>query len=230
MLDRKLIRNIEKSIGYSFYDKELLSQAITHSSHDQYVNYEKLEFLGDSVLQIIISRFLFDKHHYLSEGEMTVTRAYAVCGETLGRAGSEMQLDKYIFIGSSGKKKKINKNKSVLADVFESLTAAIYLDSGFEKAEEFVLEKLARYINEYVNSGDNKDYKTKLQHITQDLFSDEPRYEMKGEKGPAHDRTFSVDVYVNGIYCGKGKGKSKKKAQQNAAMNALKKYDKRGSF
>jgi len=230
MLDRKFIRNIEKSIGYSFFDKELLTQAITHSSHDQYANYEKLEFLGDSVLQIIISRFLFDRHHYLSEGEMTVTRAYAVCGETLGRAGSDMQLDKYIFIGSSGKKKKINKNKSVLADVFESLTAAIYLDSGLEKAEEFVLEKLARYINEYVNSGDNKDYKTKLQHITQDLFSEEPRYELRGEKGPAHDRTFSIDVYVNGNYCGKGKGKSKKKAQQDAAMNALKKYDKRGSF
>ena len=141
-----------------------------------------------------------------------------------------MQLDKYIFIGSSGKKKKINKNRSVLADVFESLTAAIYLDSGLEKAEEFVLEKLARYINEYVNSGDNKDYKTKLQHITQELFNEEPRYELRSEKGPAHDRTFSIDVYVNENHCGKGKGKSKKKAKQDAALNALKKYDKRGSF
>ena len=140
MLDRKFIGNIEKAIDYSFFDKELLMQAITHSSHDQHHNYEKLEFLGDSVLQIIISRFLFDKHHYLSEGEMTVTRAYAVCGETLCRASSEMQLDKYIFIGSSGKKKKINKNKSVLADVFESLTAAIYLDSGLEEAEKFILK------------------------------------------------------------------------------------------
>lgn len=230
MLDRKFVRNIEKSIGYSFFDKELLMKAITHSSHDQNHNYEKLEFLGDSVLQIIISRFLFEKHHYLSEGEMTVTRAYAVCGETLGRAGSDMQLDKYIFIGSSGKKKKINKNKSVLADVFESLTAAIYLDSGLEEAEKFVLEKLSRYVNEYANSGDNKDYKTKLQHITQDLFSIEPQYELRNEKGPAHDRTFSIDVFVNGNYCGKGKGKSKKKAQQDAAMNALKRYDRKGSF
>ncbi len=230
MLDRKIVRNIEKAIGYSFFDKELLMKAITHSSHDQHNNYEKLEFLGDSVLQIIISRFLFDKHHYLSEGEMTVTRAYAVCGETLGRAGSEMQLDKYIFIGSSGKKKKINKNKSVLADVFESLTAAIYIDSGLEEAEKFVLEKLSKYVNEYANSGDNKDYKTKLQHITQDLFSLEPKYELRSEKGPAHDRTFSIDVLVNGKHCGKGKGKSKKKAQQDAAMNALKRYDRKGSF
>ncbi|MCD6321961.1 MAG: ribonuclease III [Clostridiales bacterium] len=230
MLDRKFIGNIEKAIDYSFFDKELLMQAITHSSHDQHHNYEKLEFLGDSVLQIIISRFLFDKHHYLSEGEMTVTRAYAVCGETLGRASSEMQLDKYIFIGSSGKKKKINKNKSVLADVFESLTAAIYLDSGLEEAEKFILKKLSKYVNEYANSGDNKDYKTKLQHITQDLFSLEPKYELRSEKGPAHDRTFSIDVLVNGKHCGKGKGKSKKKAQQDAAMNALKRYDRKGSF
>ncbi|MCK5759092.1 MAG: ribonuclease III [Clostridiales bacterium] len=230
MLDRKFIRNIEKAIGYSFYDKELLMKAITHSSHDQNHNYEKLEFLGDSVLQIIISNFLFDKHHYLSEGEMTVTRAYAVCGETLGKAGSDMQLDKYIFIGSSGKKKKINKNKSVLADVFESLTAAIYLDSGLEEAEKFVLTKLSCYVNEYTNSGDNKDYKTKLQHITQDLFSLEPQYELRSEKGPAHDRTFSIDVYVKGNHCGKGKGKSKKKAQQDAAMNALKRYDRKSSF
>jgi len=230
MIDRKFINNLEKSIGYSFFDKELLLKAITHSSHDQNQNYEKLEFLGDSVLQIIISRFLYENHPYLSEGEMTVTRAYAVCGETLSLAGEDMQLDKYIFIGSSGKKRKINKNKSVLADVFESLTAAIYLDSDLQKAEEFVLSKLSRYVNEYASSGDNKDYKTKLQHITQDLFNNEPRYELKNEKGPAHDRTFSVDVFVNDIHCGKGKGKSKKKAQQNAAMIALKKYERKNSF
>lgn len=230
MVDRKFIRNIEKVIGYSFYDKELLIQAVTHSSHDQYSNYEKLEFLGDAVLQIIISKFLYDKHNYLSEGEMTVTRAYAVCGETLGRAATEMALDKYIFIGSSGKKKKINKNKSVLADVFESLTAAIYLDNGLKAASEFVLGKLAKYVNEYASSGDNKDYKTKLQHITQELFSEEPRYILKNEKGPAHDRTFSIEVFVKGNQCGKGKGKSKKKAQQDAAKYALKKYEKRGSF
>ena len=230
MVDRKFIRNLEKSIGYSFFDKELLIQAITHSSHDQHANYEKLEFLGDSVLQIIISNFLFERHNYLSEGEMTVTRAYAVCGETLGQAGNGMQLDKYIFIGSSGKKKKINKNKSVLADVFESLTAAIYIDGGLEKAEEFVLGKLACYLSEYINSGDNKDYKTKLQHLTQELFGKEPRYKLRGEKGPAHDRTFSIEVYVNEKQCGKGKGKSKKKAQQSAALNALSKYDRKGAF
>lgn len=229
-MDYRYITNLEKIIKYSFYDKDLLIRAVTHSSHNANSNYEKLEFLGDSVLQIIISSYLYDKHHYLSEGEMTVTRAYAVCGETLGMAAGDMNLDKYILIGSSGKKKKINKNQSVLADVFEAVTAAIYLDSGFEKAEEFVLEKLTGYLNEYIESGDNKDYKTKLQHITQELYTKEPQYVLKSEKGPAHDRIFNVDVMVNGKHSGKGKGKSKKRAQQNAAMNALKKYMRKGCF
>jgi len=230
MRDYKYIENLEKSIGYSFYDKDLLIRAITHSSYDMDSNYEKLEFLGDAVLQIIVSDYLYEKHHYLSEGEMTVTRAYAVCGETLGKASSNMGLDKFILIGSSGKKKKINKNKSVMADVFEGLTAAIYLDSGIENAVEFVLRNLIDYISEYIESGDNKDYKTRLQHIVQDKYSIEPNYVVRSEKGPAHDKTFSVDVFVKGRLCGKGKGKSKKKAQQDAAMNALRKFDRRGHF
>ncbi|HRX42891.1 MAG TPA: ribonuclease III [Clostridia bacterium] len=230
MQDHKYIESLEKAIGYSFLDKDLLTRALTHSSFEADRNYEKLEFLGDAVVQIIVSNYLYETHHYLSEGEMTVTRAYAVCGETLGKASSQMNIDKYILIGSSGRKRKINKNKSVLADVFEAITAAIYLDTGIEKAREFVLGNLADYVEEYIESGDNKDYKTRLQHIVQEKYSIEPRYVVNGEKGPAHDKTFNIDVYVNDRLCGKGKGKSKKKAQQNAAMNALKKYDRRGSF
>ncbi len=230
MQDYKYIEGLEKAIGYSFLDKDMLIRALTHSSFDADRNYEKLEFLGDAVVQIIISNYLYETHHYLSEGEMTVTRAYAVCGETLGEASLGMGLDKYILIGSSGRKKKINKNNSVMADVFEAVTAAIYLDAGIEIARKFVLEKLVDYVEEYIKSGDNKDYKTRLQHIVQEKYSIEPRYVVHGEKGPAHDKTFNIDVYVKEKLCGKGKGKSKKKAQQNAAMNALKKYDRRGSF
>lgn len=106
MRDYKYIESLEKSIGYSFLDKDILKRAMTHSSFDADRNYEKLEFLGDAVLQIIVSDYMYEKHHYLSEGEMTVTRAYAVCGDTLGKASAQMCLDKYILIGSSGKKKR----------------------------------------------------------------------------------------------------------------------------
>lgn len=117
-----------------------------------------------------------------------------------------------------------------MADVFEALTAGIYLDTGIENARKFVLDNVANYVEEYIESGDNKDYKTRLQHIVQEKYSIEPRYLVRGEKGPAHDKTFNIEVYIKEKLSGKGKGKSKKKAQQNAAMNALKKYDRRGSF
>lgn len=226
----KQIKKLEKQLEYVFKDKKLLKRALTHSSKDRKDNYEKLEFLGDSVLQIIISRHLYQEFEHLSEGEMTVTRAYAVCGDTLGLAAEELDLDNYIIIGSSGKTREINKNKSVLADVFEAVTAAIYLDGGFESANLFVLNKLEDYIIEYTQSGDNRDYKTKLQHITQDIYAEEPEYIVKNEKGPAHDKTFIVDVLVKGKPCGSGKGKSKKKAEQYAAMNALRKYRVKGDF
>ncbi len=229
-MEDKQTGKLEKQLGYEFKNKNLLKRALTHSSKDRENNYEKLEFLGDSVLQIIISRYLFEEFGHLGEGEMTVTRAYAVCGDTLGMAAGGLNLDKHIIIGSSGKARKINKNKSVLADVFEAVTAAIYLDGGFETATSFVLEKLGDYISEYIESGDNRDYKTKLQHITQDMYGDEPEYIVKNEKGPAHDRTFTVEVFVNGKSCGKGRGKSKKKAQQDAAMSAIRKYGKKGGL
>ncbi|MBN2851109.1 MAG: ribonuclease III [Clostridia bacterium] len=224
----KYIKNIEKIIGYAFKDKDLIAKAITHSSYDKIENYEKLEFLGDSVLQIIISRYIFDKHIYLNEGQMTVTRAYAVCGETLTKVGKNLGIDKYILIGNSGQKRKINKNDSIIADVFESIVGAIYLDNGLSQAEEFIIDNLDKYISEYIVSGDNKDYKTKLQHFTQANFAVEPDYVLKDQKGPDHDKTFLMDVLIKNISFGKGKGKTKKKAEQNAAMNALKKLKRKG--
>jgi ribonuclease-3 len=229
-MEDRSVEILERETGYTFKDKSLLEKALTHSSKDRNENYEKLEFLGDSVLQIIISRHLYENHSELSEGEMTVTRAYTVCGDTLGAAAEAMGLHKHIIIGLSGMKRRINRNKSVLADVFEALTAAIYLDGGFETAEAFVLDKLSDYLDEYVESGDNRDYKTKLQHLTQEINQTEPEYVIKAEKGPAHDRTFTVEVTVDGKTCGKGRGKSKKKAQQDAAKDALKKFRKKGPF
>ncbi|MFO7637284.1 MAG: ribonuclease III [Clostridia bacterium] len=226
----KRIMSIEKITGHRFEDSALIRNALTHVSGNKFENYEKLEFLGDAVLQLAISNYLFQVHSYLQEGEMTVTRAYAVCGDTLAKVGRKLSLDKLIIIGPSGLAKKINNNDSVIADVFEAITGALYLEAGMESASRFVIEHLNRYIIEYIKSGDNKDYKTRLQHLTQELYSMEPEYILKSEKGPDHDKTFIIEVYVNKKASGRGKGNSKKKAQQGAAEEALKKYDKKGKF
>ncbi|MCK5812302.1 MAG: ribonuclease III [Clostridiales bacterium] len=228
MKNEKNINDIEKIIKYKFIDKNLLMQSITHSSYNKVENYEKLEFLGDAVLQIVISRYLFDKHIYLNEGQMTVTRAYAVCGETLTEVGKKLGIDKHILIGNSGRRRKINKNDSIIADVFESIVGAMYLEKGMEFTGEFIISNLDKYISDYIKSGDNKDYKTKLQHITQAIFSVEPKYILKDQKGPDHDKTFLMHVTIKNSLFGKGKGKTKKKAEQSAAFSAIKRLRKKG--
>jgi len=226
--EEKAISGIEKILKYEFKNKSLILNAITHSSYNKIENYEKLEFLGDSVLQIVISRYLFDKFIFLNEGKMTVTRAYAVCGETLAKVGRKLGIDRNILIGNSGHKRKINKNNSIVADVFESIVGAMYLDRGLKNTTSFIIDSLDKYVSEYIISGDNKDYKTKLQHITQSIFSVEPNYILKSQKGPDHDKTFLMDVIIKNVFFGKGRGKTKKKAEQNAAMNAIKKLKRKG--
>lgn len=227
-VNEKSISSVEKAIGYTFKDKTLIATALKHSSYDKQDNYEKLEFLGDSVLQIVISTFLFKTHSYLQEGEMTVTRAYAVCEETLAKICKKLGIDKYIMIGMSAVASQVNKNKSVMADVFESILGALYMDSGFEYVTPFIISNLNEFIVEYIKSGDNNDYKTKLQHLVQSHYQDEPKYVVKDENGPPHDKTFIVEAYVQEKPYGKGKGKTKKEAQQAAAKDALKKIDKKG--
>lgn len=227
IIDDKAIAKVEKAIGYVFKDKTLLITALKHSSYDKNDNYEKLEFLGDSVLQLVVSSYLFNTHKYLQEGEMTVTRAFAVCEETLSKICIRLGVDKFIHIGMSGIASKVNKNRSVIADVFESIIGAIYMDSQFEYVKTFIIANINEFIVEYIKSGDNNDSKTKLQHFVQSQFQDEPKYVVKDEKGPPHDKTFTVEVYVNSKSCGKGKGKTKKEAQQAAAKDALNKIEKK---
>lgn len=159
---------------------------------------------------------------------MTVTRAYAVCEETLAKICKKLGIDKYIMIGMSAVASQVNKNKSVMADVFESILGALYMDSGFEYVTPFIISNLNEFIVEYIKSGDNNDYKTKLQHLVQSHYQDEPKYVVKDENGPPHDKTFIVEAYVQEKPYGKGKGKTKKEAQQAAAKDALKKIDKKG--
>ena len=225
-----LKKNKKKSDKMNFLDKynikitnqELLKTALTHSSYSNEhggSNYERLEFLGDAVLQLITSEYFYKKYDY-QEGELSKIRASFVCEEALAQYSKDVGINKYIKVGNG---QKDNINDTIIADTFESVLGAIYLDQGFEVAKKYVLEVLSPYVLEHhVFLG---DYKSRLQEMVQtDKKSLE--YRLVSESGPSHDKTFVFEVVIDDIVYGRGTGKSKKEAEQNAAHDALKKVAK----
>lgn len=225
-----LKKNKKKSDKMNFLDKynikitnqELLETALTHSSYSNEhggPNYERLEFLGDAVLQLITSEYFYKKYDY-QEGELSKIRASFVCEEALAQYSKDVGINKYIKVGNG---QKDNINDTIIADTFESVLGAIYLDQGFEVAKKYVLEVLSPYVLEHhVFLG---DYKSRLQEMVQtDKKSLE--YRLVSESGPSHDKTFVFEVVIDDIVYGRGTGKSKKEAEQNAAHDALKKVAK----
>lgn len=191
--------------------------AFTHTSfcneNPSFDNYERLEFLGDAVLELIVSEYLYKERH-LEEGEMTRKRASLVCENALSRYASDLKFYEDIKLGSG----EISANNTILADVFEAFVAALYLDQGYEFTKKLVLDIIIKYIDiDFL-----KDYKSTLQELIQ---TDKKSivYEIIGEKGPAHNKTFICQVKVDDIVMGKGKGSSKKSAEQEAARIALSK-------
>lgn len=220
-----------KVINIKISNFTLLHQALTHSSFaneskGQGIDYnERLEFLGDAVLDLVISDYLFRHFPNLPEGELTKARAMVVCEPTLARHASNLKLGQYLLLGkgeaSSGGRERI----SILADAFEAVIGAIYLDSGFADAASFVLEQLAEDLV-LIERGDyQKDYKTLLQEVVQKKGDSKISYEIIGEWGPDHDKTFDSAVIVNSNHLGHGTGRSKKEAEQRAARQALIKLD-----
>ena len=205
--------------GINITNKELLKEALTHSSYSNEhggANYERLEFLGDAVLQLITSEYFY-KTLAVEEGELSKIRASFVCEEALAQYAKDVTIDKYIRVGN-GQLKDIND--TIIADTFESVLGAIYLDKGFEVAKKYTLEILLPYVqNHYVFLG---DYKSRLQELVQ-TDRKTLEYVLVSETGPSHDKTFVFDVVIDGITYGRGMGKSKKEAEQQAAKNALKK-------
>lgn len=200
-------------------NENLLKIALTHSSYSNEhggENYERLEFLGDAVLQLITSEYFYKKYDY-QEGELSKIRASFVCEEALAQYAKDVGIDKHIKVGNGQIR---NINDTIIADTFESVLGAVYLDQGFEVARKYALEVLSPYVLEHhVFLG---DYKSRLQEMVQtDKKSLE--YRLISETGPSHDKTFVFEVVIDGIVYGKGKGKSKKEAEQNAAYDALKK-------
>ena len=215
------LRSLEEKLGYQFKNAELLLTAVTHSSfaneqrRGQQFN-ERLEFLGDSVLSIVVSDYLFAAHKNLPEGELTRTRAALVCESSCFGFAKKIELGKYMRLGRGEELSGGRERSSILADAFEAVIAAIYLDGGLEAARGFILPFVC---TEQIGQ---EDYKTRLQEIIQQNPEERLRYVVAGESGPDHNKVFTVEVHLNSNVLGKGTGHSKKAAEQQAAKEALK--------
>ena len=203
-------------------DLNLYKTAFSHSSyvneHRAKQNYERLEFLGDSIVDFIVAEYLYSKKHE-DEGEMTRVRASYVCENALYEYSMDLGLNKYILVGHGEEKEGGKFKKAIVADIFEALVAAIYLDLGFSTVRRVVLDVIVPYIED-PNCNFFSDYKSALQEYVQ-AEQDTINYELIDESGPAHDKEFTVRVVIDGISYGEGVGRSKKEAEQNAAKVAL---------
>lgn len=216
---------LQQKIKYTFKDPDILRNALTHSSyanetHSPEMSNERLEFLGDAVLSIIVSDYLFQNFRHIPEGELTRLRAASVCERSLYEFAKKMGLGQHLFLSRGEQNTGGRERPSILADAFEALIAAIYLDGGIEKAREFVLSFVSVSIDGQQRLA-FKDYKTALQEIIQQNPEDRLVYVPAGESGPDHNKTFRVEVTINSNIVGVGEGRSKKDAEQNAAKEAL---------
>ena len=217
------ITTLEKKIHYSFQDKENLQLALTHSSYANETrsaeNNERLEFLGDAVLSIVVSDYLFQRFH-MAEGDLTRLRASLVCETSLCGFAREIGLGEHLLLGKGEEITGGRDRASVLADAFEALIAAIYLDGGIEQAQSFILPVVERSLQGEPDQGCT-DYKTQLQAIVQKNPGELLSYRLVEETGPDHDKRFVVEVLLNSNIIGTGEGRSKKAAEQAAAKEAL---------
>ncbi|MBQ6830743.1 MAG: ribonuclease III [Clostridia bacterium] len=220
-----MVTEIMEKIGYVFQNRELLENALTHSSYANEGNRhlksnERLEFLGDSVLGFITARYLFS-HENGQEGELTKLRASLVCEKALHSYALQLNLGQYLLLGKGERLTGGASRPSILADAFEALIAAIYLDGGLEPVERFLLPFLEQERSQQ-RKVKFKDYKTALQEIVQQNPGEHLEYELKGESGPDHNKQFVMEVHLNSNVIGTGRGRSKKEAEQQAAREALK--------
>lgn len=224
-------KDLMNRIGYSFKKQELLKLALTHSS---YANEKKLksgyneriEFLGDAVLELVTSEFLYVNYPEMPEGELTRTRASIVCEPTLALCAAEFSLGEYLYLGHGEEMSGGRKRASIVSDAMEALIGAIFLDGGIEAAEEFIHKFILTDL-------DNKklftDSKTILQEIVQSNHNNnELSYAIISEDGPDHNKTYTAQALINGVEAGRGSGKTKKAAEQAAAYKAVLKLKKRG--
>lgn len=218
------LEKLEQEIGYTFKNKELIETALTHTSyayeHNKESN-EKLEYLGDSILEFISSKYLFNTYKNLREGEMTKVRAAVVCEDSLYKIATKHNFSDFLYLGKSEILNNGRYSKAILADSVEAVIAAMYLDSDINQVEKFIIENLKDPIEIATKNVGNKDYKTVLQEKLQTHGNVNIKYTIIKEEGPDHDKTFESKVEVNGKQIGLGTGKSKKASEMMAAKKAL---------
>lgn len=220
------MEELERKIGYQFKNKALMREAITHSSYakerkSQHIKYnERLEFLGDAVLSIVVSDYIFKHCPELPEGELTKLRASLVCEKSLFEFAKIIDLGKYLILSKGERNNGGAERPSILSDAFEALIAAIYIDGGYEPASKHILNFVIPTIKNS-KTKKNKDYKTTLQEIVQKNPGEKLEYVLVAESGPDHNKHFVVEVHLNSNVIGKGGGRSKKEAEQQAAHEAL---------
>ena len=221
------LETLEKSIGHYFQDKELLKQALIHKSY-AYENHvesnEKLEFLGDSILEFISSKYLYTHFPKLTEGEMTKVRADIVCEESLYEIAKKHDFSDFLYVGKSERNSHGNMRTAIMADSVEAVIAALYFDAGLEVAEKFIIENLEEAAKRAAKHVGEKDYKTVLQEKLQKNGEVHITYTILKEEGPDHDKSFTAEVSCNGKKLAIGIGKSKKAAEMQAAQRALESF------
>lgn len=205
------LKNLENNIEYKFNNIKLLENALTHTSfaneHKNILSNERLEFLGDAVLELTISEYLFINFSNLPEGVMTRTRASVVCEESLFKVAKRNNINEYLLLGKCEETTGGRQRQALLADSVEAIIGAIYLDSNFENAKKFILKNLKQEVESSIKGTGIKDYKTLLQEELQKNGEVEIKYEIIAEEGPAHDKTFTAMVTLNGKKLGEGKRK-----------------------
>lgn len=226
------IQDLQKRIGYHFYDEKLIRQALTHSSYanERKINkcgdYERLEFLGDAILEMVSSEFLFRKYPDMPEGKLTKLRASMVCEPSLAFCAQDLELGKFLFLGKGEEATGGRNRASVTSDVMEAIIGAIFLDGGLESAKLFIMNYI---LNDIEDKQLFYDSKTILQEQIQKTPGKTISYVLTGEEGPDHDKIFCVDVLIDGETLASGKGKNKKSAEQEAAYKVLLQMKKTGS-
>lgn len=221
-LARERIRVCEEVLGYTFFEKKLIKTALTHSSStsDKHLDNERLEFFGDAVLDLVIREFLYHNYPNHQEGDLTEAKSAVVCRASLAKASKKMGLKDCLFLGRGiGKKRGVPD--SLLADAYEAVVAAIYLDGGYQPVKNFILMTLKSEIPFAIEQANSTNYKSNLQKLLQQQKRPLPQYRVLGSTGPEHSRVFEIAVFIEGEEAGRGSGSSKKAAEQEAARAAL---------